>query len=58
MMLPCDDTAEVCGQTRSIKYVRLERNQGVAAARNVGIILARPSSLPFNDDEICGLPVR
>ena len=31
-----DHTAEMCAALRDIKYVRLDRNQGVAGARNVG----------------------
>jgi len=33
-----DSTASVCAALRGIKYVRLERNQGVAGARNVGLL--------------------
>jgi len=33
-----DATAQVCHTLKGIKYIRLERNQGVAGARNVGIL--------------------
>ena len=33
-----DRTANVCATLGGIKYVRLDRNQGVAGARNVGLL--------------------
>jgi glycosyltransferase involved in cell wall biosynthesis len=33
-----DETAEVCRGISDIKYVRVDRNQGVAGARNLGIL--------------------
>jgi hypothetical protein len=46
-----DETGEVCRQTRGIRYVRVERNQGVAGARNIGILESRGEYLTFLDDD-------
>src|SRR6185369_6325417 len=46
-----DETAEVCKSVAGIKYVRLERNQGVAGARNLGILESSGQYLAFLDDD-------
>ena len=46
-----DETAEVCRKLAGIKYVRLERNQGVAGSRNAGIQQARGEFLAFLDGD-------
>jgi len=51
-----DDTAEVCRGLKEIKYVRLERNQGVAGARNVGIMKSTGRYIAFLDDDDLRLP--
>lgn len=51
-----DDTAEVCRGLKDIRYVRLERNQGVAGARNVGILESTGRYIAFLDDDDRRLP--
>ena len=51
-----DDTASVCRQLSNINYVRLDRNQGVAGARNVGILSSTGDYLTFLDDDDVRLP--
>jgi glycosyltransferase involved in cell wall biosynthesis len=51
-----DETAEVCRGLKDIKYVRLERNQGVAGARNVGIMKSEGKYIAFLDDDDLRLP--
>lgn len=46
-----DDTYQVCNTFKDIKYVRIERNQGVAGARNVGIIASSSEYIGFLDDD-------
>ncbi|MBD0372691.1 MAG: glycosyltransferase family 2 protein [Pyrinomonadaceae bacterium] len=46
-----EDTARVCSSLPRVKYVRLERNQGVAGARNQGILSSRGEYLSFLDDD-------
>jgi hypothetical protein len=46
-----DRTAEVCAALRDIKYVRLDRNQGVAGARNVGLLASTGDFIAFLDDD-------
>ncbi|HEX7721847.1 MAG TPA: glycosyltransferase family A protein [Pyrinomonadaceae bacterium] len=46
-----DNTAEVCGQLAGIKHVRVERNQGVAGARNIGIFESSAQYIAFLDDD-------
>jgi glycosyltransferase involved in cell wall biosynthesis len=46
-----DNTAEVCKSFSDIKYVRLERNQGVAGARNVGLRESCGEYITFLDDD-------
>jgi len=51
-----DDTADVCSTLSGIKYVRLERNQGVAGARNVGLLESTGDFIAFLDDDDMRLP--
>ena len=51
-----DETAGVCRKLDGIKYVRLERNQGVAGARNVGILASSADKIAFLDDDDLRLP--
>ncbi|MFS8086712.1 MAG: glycosyltransferase family 2 protein [Acidobacteriota bacterium] len=51
-----DETAEVCRELKDIRYVRLERNQGVAGARNVGILESTGKYVAFLDDDDLRLP--
>ena len=51
-----DETAIVCKRLQNIKYVRLERNQGVAGARNVGILASQTNYVAFLDDDDLRLP--
>ena len=51
-----DDTAIVCRNLTGIKYIRLERNQGVAGARNVGILESTGEYIAFLDDDDRRLP--
>jgi glycosyltransferase involved in cell wall biosynthesis len=51
-----DETAEVCRTLEGIRYIRLERNQGVAGARNVGILASSTPYIAFLDDDDLRLP--
>src|SRR5687767_2032203 len=51
-----DETASVCKTLAGIKYIRLDRNQGVAGARNVGILASRGKYVAFLDDDDLRLP--
>src|SRR6266481_648889 len=51
-----DATADVCRELRGIKYVRLENNQGVAGARNVGVLESTGQYVAFLDDDDLRLP--
>jgi hypothetical protein len=51
-----DETAAVCRGLQGIKYIRLEHNQGVAGARNVGIIASSAEYVAFLDDDDLRLP--
>ncbi len=46
-----DETAAVCQQIANINYVRVEDNQRVAGARNVGIVVSHGEYLSFLDDD-------
>jgi len=46
-----DETATVCRQLEGIKYVRLEHNQGVAGARNVGVLASSADYIALLDDD-------
>jgi glycosyltransferase involved in cell wall biosynthesis len=51
-----DGTAAACRELRGIKYIRLEHNQGVAGARNVGILESTGKYVAFLDDDDLRLP--
>ena len=51
-----DSTASVCAALPGIKYVRLDRNQGVAGARNVGLLASTSDFIAFLDDDDIRLP--
>jgi glycosyltransferase involved in cell wall biosynthesis len=51
-----DETAEVCRTIPGIKYVRLEHNQGVAGARNVGVLASSADYIALLDDDDVRLP--
>ena len=51
-----DETAEVCQAIEDIKYVRLEHNQGVAGARNVGVLASSADYIALLDDDDVRLP--
>lgn len=51
-----DETPQVCSDMGGIKYVRLDRRQGVAGARNVGILASTAKYLSFLDDDDVKLP--
>lgn len=46
-----DETASVCQSLGNVKYIRLDRNQGVAGARNIGILASTAEYLAFLDDD-------
>jgi hypothetical protein len=51
-----DETARVCSGLPGISYVRVERRQGVAGARNIGMVASRGEYLSFLDDDDTRLP--
>lgn len=51
-----DETADVCRNLPEIKYVRLERNQRTAGARNVGVLASSARYITFLDDDDWRLP--
>jgi len=51
-----DETAAVCRKLAGINYIRLERNQGVAGARNVGVLASSAEFIAFLDDDDLRLP--
>ena len=51
-----DTTANVCRNLPDIRYVRVERNQGVAGARNLGILASDGEFISFLDDDDERLP--
>jgi glycosyltransferase involved in cell wall biosynthesis len=52
----CDETANVCAALHGIRYVRLDRNQGVAGARNAGLLESSSDFIAFLDDDDLRLP--
>ena len=51
-----DETAKVCRRLAGINYVRVERNQKVAGARNLGILNSSGDYITFLDDDDERLP--
>lgn len=51
-----DETAQACAGIKGIRYLRVERNQGVAGARNVGLIASHGEFITFLDDDDSRLP--
>ena len=51
-----DATAKVARSLHGIKYIRLEHNEGVAGARNLGILASRADYIAFLDDDDLRLP--
>lgn len=51
-----DETARSCQALPGIRYVRVERNQGVAGARNVGLVASSGEYVSFLDDDDLRLP--
>lgn len=46
-----DETADLCRTIPGIKYVRVDRNQGVAGARNIGLVSSSGEYVTFLDDD-------
>ena len=46
-----DQTAEICRSLPDINYVRVDRNQGVAGARNIGLVASSGEYVSFLDDD-------
>ena len=51
-----DETAAVCRGLKGIKYLRVERNQRVAGARNIGLVASQGEYISFLDDDDTRLP--
>ncbi|HBB94321.1 MAG TPA: hypothetical protein DC054_02925 [Blastocatellia bacterium] len=51
-----DETAEICQAISGITYVRVDRNQGVAGARNIGLVASHGEYISFLDDDDQRLP--
>ncbi len=51
-----DETSEVCKSLTGIKYIRVDRNQKVAGARNIGILASTGEYISFLDDDDMRLP--
>jgi hypothetical protein len=51
-----DETRSVCKTLPSINYVRVERNQRVAGARNIGLLASCGEYITFLDDDDLRLP--
>jgi len=51
-----DETAALCKELSGIKYVRVERNQRVAGARNLGLLVSSGEYITFLDDDDVRLP--
>lgn len=51
-----DKTATVCKNLPNIRYIRLDCNQGVAGARNVGILASTGKYITFHDDDDIRFP--
>jgi len=51
-----DETKEYCERVDGIKYIRLNKNQGTAAARNVGLQESKSPYIAFLDDDDWRIP--
>jgi glycosyltransferase involved in cell wall biosynthesis len=51
-----DETAAVCKSLDGIHYVRVDRNQRVGGARNIGVLASSSEYLSFLDDDDVRLP--
>jgi glycosyltransferase involved in cell wall biosynthesis len=51
-----DETAAVCQRLEGITYIRAEGHQGVAEARNIGILASSAAYIAFLDDDDLRLP--
>ena len=51
-----DETPEVCRKLSDIRYIRLPRHLGLAAARNAGIAASKTEFVAFLDDDDRRLP--
>ena len=51
-----DETAAICLTIPGIKYVRVDRNQGVAGARNLGLVASSGEYVTFLDDDDVRMP--
>lgn len=51
-----DGTAKVCASLSGIRHVRVDRNQGVAGARNIGLLESTSDYVAFLDDDDVRLP--
>ena len=51
-----DETAAVCRRLEGVRCVRLEHNQGVAGARNTGLLASTAEYVAFLDDDDLRLP--
>ena len=50
------ETAETCRALKDISYIRLDHNQGVAGARNAGMLSSSAEYVAFLDDDDLRLP--
>jgi glycosyltransferase involved in cell wall biosynthesis len=51
-----DETAAVCRTLKHVTYVRLDQNQGVAGARNAGVLASSGEYIALLDDDDVRLP--
>jgi glycosyltransferase involved in cell wall biosynthesis len=51
-----DETAEVCRRLGDVRCVRADRSQGVAGARNLGLLASTAEYVSFLDDDDVRLP--